>query len=60
MMPSTIRKDAETDVPTMPPTRLKESNFELIADDVAATTTDVTMTIVEWPSEKKSPTVTGR
>lgn len=59
-MPSTIRKVAETDVPTMPPIRLKESNFELIADDVAATTTDVTITIVEWPSEKNSPTVTGR
>lgn len=40
------RKPAETEVPMMPPTRLKAPNFELMADAVAATTMEVTSTIL--------------
>lgn len=42
-----MRKAAETDVPIMPPTLLKELNLSLIAKLVAATTTDVIITILE-------------
>lgn len=44
--PSMIRKPAETDVPMIPPILLNAPNFELIADAVAATTTEVMMTIL--------------
>lgn len=44
----------------IPPTLLNVPNLELIADEVAATRMDVINTIVEWPSEKKVPTVTDR
>lgn len=47
MSPSNMRKAAETDVPIMPPTLLKELNLSLIAKLVAATTTDVIITILE-------------
>lgn len=39
---------AETDVPMMPPTRLKVPNFELMAAAVAATTIEVMITILPW------------
>ena len=60
MIANKIKNEAETETPMIPPTRLKSSNFELMADDVAATTSEVIITTVEWPSEKKKPTVTGR
>ena len=41
-----IKKLADTDVPIMPPTLLKEPNLWLIAEAVAATTIDVIMTIL--------------
>ena len=41
-----IKKLADTDVPIMPPILLKEPNLELIAEAVAATTTDVIMTML--------------
>jgi hypothetical protein len=44
----------------MPPMRWKSSKRSRRAPAVAATTTHVTMTTVEWPSEKKVPTATGR
>lgn len=44
--PSKSRTAAETDVPIILPILLKESNLWLIAEAVAATTTDVTMTIL--------------
>lgn len=44
--PSKSRKAAETDVPIILPILLKESNLLLIAEAVAATMTDVTMTIL--------------
>lgn len=47
MTPSKMRKAAETEVPMMFPTRLNESNLELIAAEVAATTIEVITTIVE-------------
>ena len=41
-----MRKPAETEVPMMPPILLNAPNLELIAEAVAATTTDVMMTIL--------------
>lgn len=46
MMPSRIRKAADTDVPIMPPTREKLSNLSDTAEAVPATTMEVTMTIL--------------
>ena len=46
IIPSIIRKPAETEVLIMPPTLLNAPNLELIADAVAATTTEVMMTIL--------------
>ena len=54
------RKNAETSVPMMPPTWWKESNSCLKASALAATATEASTTMVEWPREKKNPTVTGR
>ena len=42
-----IKKDAETELPMMPPTRLNASNLLLMADAVAATTKDVIMTMLK-------------
>ena len=50
-MPSTMRKPAETDVPMIPPILLNAPNLELIAEAVAATTTDVMMTILMEENE---------
>ena len=44
--PSIIKNPAETDVPMMPPILLNVPNLELIADAVAATTIDVTTTML--------------
>ena len=55
MKPSRIRKAAETEVPIIPPILLNESNLSLMAEVVAATITDVIITILqaedlsEWP-----------
>lgn len=46
MRPSRIKNPADTDVPIMPPILLNEPNLELIAEAVAATTIDVTMTML--------------
>ena len=46
MIPSSIRKPAETDVPMMPPILLNAPNLELIVEAVAATTTEVIRTIL--------------
>lgn len=51
MKPRMIRNAAETEVPMMPPTLLNASNLELMADAVAATTIEVTMTILEIRSK---------
>jgi hypothetical protein len=59
MTPSRSRKEAETEEPMIPPMWEKLSNLLETADAVAATMMDVMMTIVEWPREKKVPTVTG-
>ena len=45
--PRIIKKDAETDVPMIPPTLLNESNLLLIAEAVAATTRHVTITMLK-------------
>lgn len=41
-----IRNAADTEVPIMPPILLKAPNLSLIAEDVAATTIEVTITIL--------------
>lgn len=46
-IPRIIRNEAETDVPMIPPTLLKESNLSLIAEAVAATTIHVTITMLK-------------
>lgn len=46
MIPSSMRKPAETDVPMMPPILLNAPNLELIEEAVAATTTEVIRTIL--------------
>lgn len=46
IIPSRIRKPAEMDVPMIPPILLKSPNLELIAEAVAATITEVRMTIL--------------
>ena len=46
MIPSSMRKPAETDVPMMPPILLNAPNLELIVEAVAATTTEVIRTIL--------------
>lgn len=46
IIPSRIRKPAEMDVPMIPPILLKSRNLELIAEAVAATITEVRMTIL--------------
>lgn len=46
MIPRMIRKPAETDVPIIPPILLKAPNLELMAEAVAATTIEVTITIL--------------
>ena len=50
-----MRKPAETDVPMMPPILLNAPNLELIAEAVAATTTEVTMTILMQEDEVREP-----
>lgn len=57
---STSRNAALTAVPTTLPTREKPSKRSRSAPLVAATTTHVTTTTVEWPSENHVPTDTGR
>ena len=49
--PSIIKKLADTDVPIMPPILLNEPNLWLIAEAVAATTIDVTMTMLATRSK---------
>lgn len=46
MIPRRMRKAAETEVPTMPPTLEKPSNLLETAEAVAATTMDVMITIL--------------
>ena len=46
MIPSRIRKPAETEVPIMAPTCEKEENLEETADAVAATTMEVITTML--------------
>ena len=51
-----MRKAAETEVPIIPPILLNESNLSLIAEAVAATTTDVTITTLQavlWSDQKQ-------
>ena len=50
-----MRKPAETEVPTMPPILLNAPNLELIAEAVAATTMEVTMTILAEENGFREP-----
>ena len=54
------RNPAETRVPMTPPTVLNSSKYADSAVAVAATPAAARITTVEWPSAKKSPTLTGR
>lgn len=54
IIPSTKRKEADMDVPMMPPILLNAPNLELIADAVAATTTEVIMTMLMEEDEVRS------
>ena len=55
IIPSRIRKPAETEVPMTPPILLKSPNLELMAEAVAATTTEVMMTILMKEDEIREP-----
>jgi len=54
------RNDTETNVPITPPTALNEAKRFSRAPVARAMATEAIITIVEWPSEKKNPTATGR
>ena len=60
MIPSRMRKAAETEEPIIAPTSENAPKRSDIAAELAATTMEVMITTVECPSEKKVPTVTGR
>lgn len=55
MIPSRMRKPAEIDVPMMPPILLNTPNLELIAEAVAATTTEVVMTTLMEEDKVRVP-----
>lgn len=55
MIPSIMRKPAETDVPMMPPILLNPPTLELIAEAVAATITEVINTILTEEDEVREP-----
>lgn len=55
MIPSRMRKPAEIDVPMMPPILLNTPNLELIAEAVAATTTEVVMTTLMEEDKVREP-----
>ena len=55
IIPSRIRKPAETDVPIIAPILLYAPNLELMAEAVAATTTEVMMTILMKEDEIREP-----
>ncbi len=57
--PMASRKNADTSVPTMPPTSWKSSSWLCSAAALAAMIAEAMMTIDECPSEKKNPTVSG-
>jgi hypothetical protein len=60
MHASTSRKAADTAVPSVPPSSRNASKRSRSANAVSATPSVAATTIVEWPSEKNRPTVTGR
>ena len=55
IVPSRIRKPVETDVPIIAPILLNAPNLELMAEAVAATTTEVMMTILMIEDEIREP-----
>ena len=59
MIPMTIRNVPEIAVPMMPPICCAAGMLLTIPADTATRIVRATTT-VEWPSEKKSPTPTGR
>ena len=59
MIAMRYKKRAEALVPINPPT-LSKLTFVLKKRAASATTMLITSTTVEWPSEKKKPTATGR
>ena len=54
------RNSAETSVPATAPKVLNASKWSCSAVAVTAMAIESPTTMVEWPSEKKSPTPTGR
>ena len=59
MIPISSRKTADTLVPISPPISRK-LGMSLMNPAERAITTERATTTVEWPSEKKRPTPTGR
>jgi hypothetical protein len=56
MIASKKRKEADTDIPTIPPTL--ETGSSLLATEIEMATAMVTaITMVLWPREKKRPQV---
>jgi len=54
------KKVAETEVPISPPAFLRAGMLLCINVAAIAMAIDKATTMVEWPSEKKKPNVTGR
>ena len=54
------RNSADTSVPIVPPTSLKDSKRPSSAVVATAMAADAITTTVEWPSEKNKPTPSGR
>ena len=60
MIAMPIRKHTETNVPTTPPTSINPGKRCCTLLAVRAMMTEAANTTVEWPREKKRPTVIGR
>lgn len=59
IIPIVSRKMLDTPAPMIEPASFKDGRLLVISDDENATISERRITIVECPSEKKSPTATG-
>ena len=60
MIAMPIRKNTDTNVPITPPTSINPGKRCCRRLSVRAMISEAANTTVEWPSEKKRPTVIGR
>lgn len=58
-MPIISKKMLEILAPMMDPVCFKKGRLFIINEDEKATSSERTITIVEWPKEKKRPTASG-